>query len=90
MKRFDRHEIFTADEVTFHSKTIRMAQDYYLSNDQSTFNPITNMLNGIWDGYLYDTLITDAIADGIPKTIVYRIEKIVDFINKKETVYVKG
>lgn len=83
--RFDRHEIFSIEDHEFHSQTIREVEDHYLSQDKSpwSFNGVCNSLYGIWDGFLYDNIVEDAIAEGLPETLVDRIRTTVTFIKKE-------
>jgi hypothetical protein len=52
------------------------------------FNNVTNMLSGIWDGYLYDSLLEDAKEMGLPFEDICRIESTIDLI--KEYVNING
>lgn len=79
-KNFDRHELFNANLVKFHSNTIRQVEDFFLDSEE-VFNDTINMLYGIWDGYLYDGLVSEAKNSGLPNELVLRIEAIVDRIN---------
>jgi hypothetical protein len=80
---FNRHQLFDAEMLQFHSQTIRLVEDYYLDSDIETgFNDVVNMLNGIWDGYLYEGIIPQALADNVPTELVARIQSTIDFIQK--------
>lgn len=81
--RFNRHEIFNRSWVDFHSKTIRLYEDSLIERGESMFNSVTNMLAGIWDGYLYAELITEAIELGMPEDILDRVKKTVNYIKSK-------
>jgi len=50
--RFNRHEIFTAEDHEFYSQTMRQVEDYYMSINETWYNALYNELCGIWDGYL--------------------------------------
>ena len=82
-KRFNRHEIFNSEMMSFHSQTIREVEDFFIENDESMFNQLTNMLCGIWDGYLYDNLMDVALEMGIHNGLIDRIEQTIEFIEKK-------
>tara|TARA_B110000261_G_scaffold6781_1_gene6952 strand:- start:932 stop:1096 length:165 start_codon:yes stop_codon:yes gene_type:complete len=43
-------------------------------------HPILNMLNGIWDGYLYDELLVKSLI--LPTEDYRRIEDMVTLINE--------
>lgn len=79
-KRFDRHELFDTFLMKYHSTTIRLVEDYLLETDQPLYNDLTNMLNGIWDGYLYDELLIKSLI--LPKEDYRRVEDIVKIINE--------
>ena len=81
--RFDRHQLFTMEDRTEVLNLIREVEDTAYSNDSSryegVYGKLTNMLFGLFDGYLYDNILTTAgsIADLSMETIS-RIEVIVD------------
>lgn len=79
-KRFDRHELFDTFLMKYHSTTIRLVEDYLLETGQPLYNDLTNMLNGIWDGYLYDELLIKSLI--LPKEDYRRVEDIVKIINE--------
>ena len=81
-KRFNRHEIFNSELMTFHTRTIRNVEDYCLNNGMQMFNPVTNMLSGIWDGYLYDSLLQEAKEMNLPYEDIVRIETTVKLIEE--------
>ena len=79
-KRFDRHELFDTFLMKYHSTTIRLVEDYLLETDQPLYSDLTNMLNGIWDGYLYDELLIKSLI--LPKEDYRRVEDMVNIINE--------
>jgi hypothetical protein len=79
-KSFNRHELFDTFLMRYHSTTIRLVEDYLLETDQPLYNDLTNMLSGIWDGYLYDDLLTKALI--LPTEDYRRVEDIVTIITK--------
>ena len=79
-KRFDRHELFDTFLMKYHSTTIRLVEDYLLETDQPLYNDLTNMLSGIWDGYLYDELLIKSLI--LPKEDYRRVEDMVNIINE--------
>lgn len=84
-KRFNRHEIFNSELMTFHTRTIRNVEDYCLNNGIQMFNSVTNMLSGIWDGYLYDSLLEDAKEMNLPYEDIVRIETTIKLIEEHIT-----
>jgi len=66
--------------MKYHSTTIRLVEDYLLETGQPLYNDLTNMLSGIWDGYLYDELLIKALI--LPKEDYRRVEDIVKIINE--------
>jgi len=79
-QRFNRHQLFDGELMSYHAETIRRVQSWCIDNDESIFNNVTNALSGIWDGYLYDTLLEDSKALGLPMEDVRRIEDIINII----------
>jgi len=79
-KRFDRHELFDSFLMDYHSTTIRLVSSYIYETTGEVFSELENMLNGIWDGYLYDDLLTKALI--LPKEDYRRIQDTVDLINE--------
>ena len=79
-KRFDRHELFDTFLMKYHSTTIRLVEDYLLETGQPLYNDLTNMLSGIWDGYLYDELLIKSLI--LPKEDYRRVEDVVNIINE--------
>lgn len=79
-KRFDRHELFDTFLMKYHSTTIRLVEDYLLETGQPLYNDLTNMLSGIWDGYLYDELLIKSLI--LPKEDYRRVEDMVNIINE--------
>ena len=79
-KRFDRHELFDTFLMKYHSTTIRLVEDYLLETDQPLYNDLTNMLSGIWDGYLYDELLIKSLI--LPQEDYRRVEDMVNIINE--------
>ena len=79
-KRFDRHELFDTFLMKYHSTTIRLVEDYLMETDQPLYNDLTNMLSGIWDGYLYDDLLIKSLI--LPTEDYRRVEDIVTIITK--------
>ena len=82
--RFNRHEIFTAEDHKFHSRTIRLVEDWYISQNKTWFTELYNELCGIWDGYLYYNILELAYKD-LPEALVERIKTTANLI-KKEVV----
>jgi len=85
-KRFNRHQIFDSFLMDWHSTTIRNVSSYIYETTGEVFSELENMLCGIWDGYLYDDLLTKALI--LPTEDYRRIESTVDLIN--EHIEAKG
>lgn len=79
-KRFNRHELFDAFLVDWHSTTIKLVSNYIWETNGEVMSDLENMLCGIWDGYLYDDLLTKALI--LPKEDYRRIEDTVKLINE--------
>ena len=81
-RRFNRHQLFNGELMSFHSQTIRLVEDFYMEKNQTWFNELTNMLAGVWDGYLYDNLLPKAKEEGLPIEDIRRIETTIDLIEE--------
>ena len=79
-KRFNRHQIFDSFLMDWHSTTIRNVSNYVYETTGEVFSELENMLCGIWDGYLYDDLLTKALI--LPTEDYRRIQDTVDLINE--------
>ena len=79
-KRFNRHEVFDTFLMEWHSTTIRNVSNYIWETNGEVMSELENMLCGIWDGYLYDELLTKALI--LPKEDYRRIEDTVKIINE--------
>ena len=79
-KRFNRHELFDSFLMDWHSTTIKNVTNYIWETQGEVFSELENMLCGIWDGYLYDDLLTKALI--LPKEDYRRIQDTVDLINE--------
>ena len=81
--RFNRHELFTQEDRTEVLVLIKEVETIAYFNDSSryegVYGELTNMLFGLFDGYLYDNVLTTAVS--IPQLsmdVISRIEAIVD------------
>ena len=66
--------------MDWHSTTIRNVSNYVYETTGEVFSELENLLCGIWDGYLYDNLLTKALI--LPKEDYRRIQDTVDLINE--------
>jgi hypothetical protein len=66
--------------MDWHSTTIKLVRDYIWETQKEVHSELENMLCGIWDGYLYDNLLTKALI--LPKEDYRRIQDTVDLINE--------
>ena len=81
--RFNRHQLFTPEDTTEVMNLIREVRDLSMDIDdpdmESTLDCLTNMLYGLFDGYLYDNILSTAVS--VPQlslSICKRMESIVD------------
>jgi hypothetical protein len=78
--RFNRHQLFTAEWMDYHTITLRMVEDFHMGRDESWYTPLYNMLCGVWDGYLYTEMLETAKGMGFPTPILQRIANTIQFI----------
>ena len=81
--RFNRHQLFTSEDRTEVLDLIKEVETIAYFNDSSRYEgkygELTNMLFGLFDGYLYDNVLSTAVGIiDLPMAIIERIEAIVD------------
>lgn len=75
--RFDRHKLFSMDDTSEVLDIIREVRG--IDSDDDNLPNLTNMLYGLFDGYLYDNVLSTAVGIiDLPMAIISRIEAIVD------------
>jgi hypothetical protein len=82
--RFNRHELFNEDWMSYHSETLRRVENFYIDRNESWFNEVYNQLCGVWDGYLYTEMLDSAREIGIPPQILQRIANTIRFIQSNQ------
>ena len=83
--RFNRHELFTMDDTSEVMDIIREVRDISMEITapaiEDQLDVLTNMLYGLFDGYLYDNVLTTAASIVVlDMVLIRRIEAIVDLI----------
>lgn len=82
--RFNRHQLFSQEDTSEVMNIIRTVEDIAIDNDsymEGSFGDLTNMLYGLFDGYLYDNILTTAAGIAkLPMDVIRRIEAKVDMI----------
>ena len=81
--RFNRHQLFTSEDRTevldLIKEVERVAYSEGVSRYDGTYGELTNMLFGLFDGYLYDNVLSTAVGIiDLPMALIRRIEAIVD------------
>ena len=75
--RFDRHKLFSMDDTSEVLDIISEVRG--IDSDDDSIGELTNMLYGLFDGYLYDNVLSTAVGIiDLPMAIISRIEAIVD------------
>ena len=64
--RFNRHENFDAALMDRVANVLNMVEDHHIDTNQSLFGSLSNMLFGLYDGYLYDDLQMQAMEYPFP------------------------
>ena len=86
-KRFNRHDAYTSEIMTMIRETITMVDNKAIETNQSIFNGLTNMLYGLYDGFLYEGLINEAQNFGFEEG--HPIYKNLEGINNVTEQYIK-
>ena len=81
--KFDRRELFNQKDVDTVSGIIQelmyISIEEDLGDDEDKFNDLENKLYGLFDGYLYDDILSTAVSfPQIPVETCKRLEVIVD------------
>lgn len=89
--RFNRHEIFDAALMDRVANVLNMVEDHHIDTNQSLFGSLSNMLFGLYDGYLYDDLQMQAMEYPFPiysecVDIVSEILKRIDVHERRSNV----
>jgi hypothetical protein len=82
--RFNRHELFNEDWMSYHSETLREVENFYIDRNESWFNEVYNQLCGVWDGYLYTEMLESAKQYGLPTHLLQRIANTIRFIQSNQ------
>lgn len=88
-KRFNRHEIFNADRVDNHMNLIRDIENYFYETTGSFGfdRDVRNMLYGIWDGFLYNDLLSLAEKE-LSSELSSRVKTTIEYINDNANFFV--
>lgn len=82
--RFNRHSLFTSEDLTEVLDIIKAVDNIALESDtymKDKHSVLSNMLYGLMDGYLYDNVLTTAAGwTKVPMVLIERLEAIVDKI----------
>ena len=83
--RFNRHQLFSMDDTSEVLDIIREVRDLSIDvtnpDSESKLDELTNMLYGLFDGYLYDNILTTAAGIvELSMDTIRRIEAKVDMI----------
>ena len=79
-KNFNRHEAYTTEMLVLNQNIIRRVDNFAIDNDKPFMNNVTNMLYGLYDGYLYDSLLQEAEEFGLDQDILHDIKGLVKAI----------
>ena len=80
-RNFNRHECLDERMFNKFSTVKRDICDWAVCDDVK-ISELENQLFGVWDGYLYDGLIERCEKLGVPTFLIYRLEEVVDHIEK--------
>ena len=83
--RFNRHQLFTQEDTSEVLSIIGEVRDISMEVTtpaiEDQLDVLTNMLYGLFDGYLYDNVLTTAASIVVlDMVLIRRIEAIVDLI----------
>ena len=85
--RFNRHELFTAEDRSEVLDLITQVENAAYANNKSRYEgkygEVVNMLFGMFDGYLYDNIVSTAVLiPDLDIKVCKRIEEMVDKITQ--------
>ena len=80
-RNFNRHKCFDKEMFHYYSRVKSDIIDY-LDWEEIRAKRLVNCLYGMWDGFLYDGLVDMAKEAGIPKFLVYRLERVIKFVEE--------
>ena len=86
-KNFNRHEAYTPEMLELNQSIIRRVDDFSIDNNKPLINDVTNMLYGLYDGYLYDSLLHAAEDFGLDQDILHDIKGLVKAIEMYIKLY---
>jgi len=73
-KNFNRHECYTPEMLSMTSEVVRELQDLAIEQDKSMFDMSINQVCGLYDGYLYDNLVSDAEKFGASESTLNKLK----------------
>ena len=79
-KNFNRHEVYTSEMMDLQSKIMRKIDEAALEQKESMFNSLSNMMYGLYDGYLYSDLLPEAESFGLDRDTINGIKGLIKAI----------
>ena len=94
-KKFNRHECYSSEMLSMTGEVVRELQDIAIEDEtKSMFDMTINQVCGLYDGYLYDNLLQDAIDFGASESTLNKIkglkkaiEMYIQLYGETETIY---
>lgn len=86
-KNFNRHEVYTSEMMDLQRKIMRKIDDVAFEQKKSMSNSLSNMMFGLYDGYLYSDLLPEAETFGLDQDTINGIKGLVKAIEMHIALY---
>jgi len=88
-KNFNRHEVYTSEMMGLQSKIMRKIDEAAFEQKKSMSNSLSNMMYGLYDGYLYSDLLPEAESFGLDQESINGIKGLIKAIEMHIALYVE-
>lgn len=86
-KNFNRHEVYTPEMMDLQRKIMRKIDEVAFEQKKSMMNSLSNMMYGLYDGYLYSDLLPEAETFGLDQESINGIKGLIKAIEMYISLY---
>ena len=86
-KNFNRHEVYTSEMMDLQRKIMRKIDEAAFEQKKSMSNSLSNMMFGLYDGYLYSDLLPEAETFGLDQDTINGIKGLIKAIEMHISLY---